>query len=758
MATSDNVTTLLQIDAGEAFTKMKQYKEYMDNLRAALMGLEKGSEDYNAVLSKLNETQEKYAEVMDVSKGKNTEAADSYNALNKQLVELRKSYRNLSEDARNSPVGVAMLEGIKNLDSQLKDMDAAMGQYFRNVGDYRNAFIESFDKMLGPLGKVGGGFGKILQEVKGMIPVIKNATTSATKGLSGIKAAIASTGIGVLVIAVGELAAHWEDIYNWVTGVDDVTKDLEDTQKKMTDSVDTATKNIGYQLQIRRAQGQTEVQLLEFQQKALITEYARLKVYKELLQTKYEELEAHSILTKLSNGEYQIMEAIKKNIDETDEKMGKLWDDIVGLGVSLKAAKIKEKADELKDMAAKSKSAAQELEKMKEAAKKFVQAINDESLSDSDKLKKNYEDRLATLQGYYDAGLIKEEEYQRTKALIEKKYIKDTYELRKAAQEKADNELIASVQKSLDASLKEIDKELSNRKFDIKIDFDLQKLNPANSGTWFENLLGIKGRQTILDEVQQKIQNISDNANAELDASKRKVAQLKLAMSELTEGSDEYLKLQQQITEELEKQGRITKQAAADIAEANKAGEDALADEQVQMWSKISNGIQQCSALLTQYASYQQSVIQQDVQDGKISEEQAKKRFKNIKALQYGSIIMNTAAGSIIAMVTSIRDLGMPWGAVVGGIQAAAITASGAIQAATVAKQKFGSVNGNSLSTPNMSPITNTYVPQYTANVQTNTELTELANAMGNISPVVRVTDINDVQNTVKVRQEENTF
>lgn len=758
---SENVTTLLTIDAGEAFTKMSDYKKYLDNLKAALMGLEKGSEDYNAVLSKLNETQEKYAEVMDVSKGKNTEAADSYNALNKQLNELRKSYRNLSEDARNSPVGVAMLEGIKDLDSKLKDMDAQMGQYFRNVGDYRNAFIESFDKMLGPLSKVGGGFGKLLNDVKGMIPVIKNVTTSATKGLSGIKAAIASTGIGVLVIAVGELAANWDAVSDALErafgGTSKLIMDAEALKNHFTE----ANYQLNLTLQKMQIIGATEWELNEF----------RLK------QNSDRQIE----IGKMMDANNKIIEegtaAERKKAAAANETLSKEMDTLVvehsHLVDNRELIKLKEKvaaeaketadaenaaAEATRQGAAAAKARQAEYEKTLASAKALVETIRQTSLTPEQSMSETFERQKADLKKYYEDGYISAQQYYNSLNILTQNYFKNVDDLRKSEMEKAEKEAAASARKALDGAFSEIDKKLKDKKFNINLDLEKALGVAKTGGSLLDKLFGLKGKDAIQQEAKANIDAITASADAELSASREKVAELEASLADLTEGSDEWLRIQQLITAELEKQAAIRRQAAEDIQKIYSSSEEEQEEEWVKRWTKIANGIQQCSNMLNQYASYQQSVIQQDVQDGKISEEQAKKRFKNIKALQYGSIIMNTAAGSIIAMVTSIRDLGMPWGAIVGGIQAAAITASGAIQAATVAKQKFGSVNGNSITTPNMSPITNTYVPQYTANVQSNTELTELANAMGNISPVVRVTDINDVQNTVKVRQEENTF
>lgn len=756
---ADNTSTqILRIDTGKAITSVKEFKSYIEDLKGMLLGLTEGTDDYNKVVKELHKAQDKLNDVMQVAKGRNAEAADSYYNINKQLVALRKEYREMSKAEREGKIGEVTLKEIQRLDSALKQMDNDMGQYFREVGNYKGAFSEVFEKALGPLDKMGGVVGSVFRDIKGMIPLIKQANQTAITGLSGVKAAVAATGIGVLVVLVGELVAHWEDVYKWVTGVNKATEDLADTQKKMMDYIDNETKNIGYQLQIRRAQGQTEVQLLEFQQKAVALEYARLKVYKELLQKKYDEMQAHSFFTKLSQGEYMLMSEIKKHIDETDEKMTKLWDDLVGLGVSLKAAKIKEKADELKDMAAKSKDAAAELEKLTEEANKFVDSLKNAQLTDKEKLKKSFDESLATLEAYHDAGVISEEKYREAKILIHQQYNKDKLALDRAEIEKRKQAEI-DAQKEIDKQtlndLKKIFNEIEQKYGDINIGVKFDYKNIESVGLW-NQIFGLKGKKAIEEELNKTIKAIQENANKALDQSKEKVAELELSMADLTEGSEAWYAVLQKITEELKKQGKIKEEAKKAEQEATDAATQAEDGEPTKRWEKISSAIQLTTSMIDQYTQYQQFAIQQDVQNGKISEAEAKKRFKTVKAMQYAQTVMATAAGVATALAGLFTTKSGPWDYALAIIQAASIAAGGAIQMATIKKQQLGSLNsGMNTSTPNLSNITNSYTPQMTANVQTNSELENLSNAVANIQPVVSVVDIEDAQNKVKVRDAE---
>lgn len=80
----------------------------------------------------------------------------SYNALAKQLRELRKEWKSTNDESKRNEIGKQMVE----INNQLKEMDASVGVFSRNVGNYTNSIIAAFDKVglgTGNLGKVMNG-------------------------------------------------------------------------------------------------------------------------------------------------------------------------------------------------------------------------------------------------------------------------------------------------------------------------------------------------------------------------------------------------------------------------------------------------------------------------------------------------------------------------------------------------------------------------------------------------------------------------
>lgn len=102
------------------------------------------------------------------------EAEGSYYALNKQLVDLKKQYKSLSQAERESDVGKNLQKQIQALDKELKDIDASIGQFQRNVGNYP----KGIGRLVKGLEQVVPGFeqfSKSLQNAEGKLNIFGKA-------------------------------------------------------------------------------------------------------------------------------------------------------------------------------------------------------------------------------------------------------------------------------------------------------------------------------------------------------------------------------------------------------------------------------------------------------------------------------------------------------------------------------------------------------------------------------------------------------
>ena len=174
-------------------------------------------------------------------------------------------------------------------------------------------------------------------------------------------------------------------------------------------------------------------------------------------------------------------------------------------------------------------------------------------------------------------------------------------------------------------------------------------------------------------------------------------------------------------------------------------------------YSNLANGIGDIFGSIADI--YQTEIQAQKDADGEYNAE-SKKKFEYVKNLQIAQATIQTISGAIAAFM-SCQSLGFPWGQIIGGVQAAAVTAAGIAQIAQIRKTKLdGSGGGSSNSTKYAVavPSITDYNPQGTTNLTNGKETEDLANALSKTNIVVSVTDINEVQDRVKTRVVESTF
>ena len=102
-----------------------------------------------------------------------------------------------------------------------------------------------------------------LQQLGESADAFKQLKAVAINALNGIKAAIGSTGIGLLVIALGAIYTYWDDIKEAVSGVSEEQKQLNALSQKNLDAEKGKLDAIGSQDNVLKLQGKSEKQILQ---------------------------------------------------------------------------------------------------------------------------------------------------------------------------------------------------------------------------------------------------------------------------------------------------------------------------------------------------------------------------------------------------------------------------------------------------------------------------------------------------------------
>lgn len=163
----NKVKNLLRVNEAIASNK-KQQEELKKQLEYGRISMDQYNEALLRLTIKERELKQEKSNLTTLLKNEEREnqaVVGSYNQLSQQLELLKKAYKSMTQDEKQSPLGKEMEQAIQNLDAHLKDLDADMGQFQRNVGNYAIA---------------GGSIKKDLKEL-----VLEIATLSiAYQGLS----------------------------------------------------------------------------------------------------------------------------------------------------------------------------------------------------------------------------------------------------------------------------------------------------------------------------------------------------------------------------------------------------------------------------------------------------------------------------------------------------------------------------------------------------------------------------------------------
>ncbi len=164
------------------------------------------------------------------------EQSGSLKQLRAQLSSLNSEYDSLSKAERESSTGVKLKEQINSITEELKGAEEETGRFYRNVGNYTESITKAteanlpFISQIQTLIETTSTFSKYLNDIKGELSLISEkykSNAEAASQLSGaakaaavssnvlstslkvLTLALASTGIGVLVIALGTLISYF---------------------------------------------------------------------------------------------------------------------------------------------------------------------------------------------------------------------------------------------------------------------------------------------------------------------------------------------------------------------------------------------------------------------------------------------------------------------------------------------------------------------------------------------------------------------
>ena len=241
---------VLEISTGKSVQNVRELREYIKALKDALND-ENATAQQNAETAEelraaqgalrdamyaTTKTAEDYKAQVDAMIGsqgeliKNIEGQTAtYNDLVHTLADLKSAWRSTSDEAERA----VLAEQIDKVNSKLKQLDASVGTYSRNVGNYTNQVTEW-------AGKMSQGFTATAGSAKSLINPIANVT-------NGLKAMSATPAIAALGLMANALTKVIDGMKGTTEGVDGLNRVLA-AFKPIGDAFTNAIQGIGKQV------------------------------------------------------------------------------------------------------------------------------------------------------------------------------------------------------------------------------------------------------------------------------------------------------------------------------------------------------------------------------------------------------------------------------------------------------------------------------------------------------------------------------
>jgi hypothetical protein len=179
------------------------------------------------------------------------ELKEAIKAAKDEQIAMANKFGATSQEAINASKKLAELQdSVDDLNDASKSLKGSGFEMLKQgFGDIREGLMNlDFDKVKVGLTGMGSGFTSMGQQAKA--------------AFTGIKGAIAATGIGLLLIAVGAIYAYWDDIKGVVSGLTSEQKRLNAEAEKNVKIAQDNLDIISQQENILKLQGKSEKEIL----------------------------------------------------------------------------------------------------------------------------------------------------------------------------------------------------------------------------------------------------------------------------------------------------------------------------------------------------------------------------------------------------------------------------------------------------------------------------------------------------------------
>lgn len=737
---------VVKIETGKAQTETQKLRQELKELKNIMLQVEEGSKEYNDAL---------------------IQAANIQHTLKEQMEEVNASAMDFGQITGN------VVKGVGGIIAGFQAAQATMNLF----GIENETVIKSLEKM------------QNLMALTQAIPAIDDAVKAfkrlglaikaATVGMSSLKKALISTGIGAAVVAVGALAANFDKLKAAITGTNEELekqkqKEKDDHLKKVNDELG---KRLSIEEQIRKAGGQDDVTIAEERVKSIEKEIKKKEALIEA--NRQEEAQAYIAYNNaIQQGKAQ--EDINK-LKEDWLNIGKKEDVYLAEIESFKNGQLKTSKEQLevekllqeaRDNKAEQdaaeerrKQAIADLKELKESYAQLKDEIKSYNTTEEDKkindITNEEKEKVAIVQQMLKKKKISNEEAEKQITIINKHYEEERLSIQKEYAEQRENAAKEEAERQREQSIELLDTTYQLEQAKLQKQYDEGLISEKDFTDRKKELL-----ETYVQDYVDNIQFMLDTENGLTDeqildlTNKINNARAMLKPEEKEEKGDETESLTKGISEAINESALALNDFSNNPAWGNILKNVAtLTANWDTLHENIKKGGKEAFTAYAQIAATALSAVAQ-LMNGLAAEQDVntKEGFEQQKKYQIAGATMSMLAGIASAWASSM-ELGPIAGPILGSILSAFMLATGIMQIDKIKKTDMDN-NGSTSSagasaSPNTSAINSVIAPvQYTQDVQG----ASIEGAIKDAKVYVTETDISNTQNKVSVTENEARF
>lgn len=461
--------------------------------------------------TELSEQNKQYSNLMRNHAAVIISASSSYNEMNAAVLALEKRLKSMSKYSFLGSEGQKTLQQIRTLKNELKSMDAQMGNYQRNVGNYAshwNGLGMSVQQVARELPSLAVGWNTFFLAISNNLPILADEIKKANaefkamreSGMKGIPVWKQLTGAifnwqTALVIGITLLSVYGKDLVNWISGLGRAKKNLDSatiaqlalnnaTKEGIKNSISETNKlNILYKMANDTSRSMIERKQAVDELQAIYSEYFK-NISDEAIMTG----RASDAYNMAKNNIIELSKAKVKlsEIDKLSVRAQELSMQAAGKLLELRKAEkepdyvdpysgeIIKAADRVGKLREEYNGITEELRNIYKAQQSIVSTIkvSDITTSEDDLEKQRELERLAKEQAKYQEDIAKrlsetrisliDDEYEKERQTAQKKYEENIASIKGNSEE--ENELRKNYEQILQDELLAIDKNYLDKK------------------------------------------------------------------------------------------------------------------------------------------------------------------------------------------------------------------------------------------------------------------------------------------------------